>query len=101
MVGTMFDSIRKVYRVNGQCTNCGDFQEISIPKGITVEEYLKSIASKCNNCGCSTLRLHKIEKIVGENISDSEVRPEYINKLKRIEKEGYGKVNSSIHLRKI
>jgi len=40
-----------------------------------------------------------IAKIViecGENILEPELRPEYLEKLKRIEKEGYGKTFKSI-----
>jgi hypothetical protein len=40
-----------------------------------------------------------IAKIViecGESILEPELRPEYLEKLKRIEKEGYGKTFSSI-----
>ena len=40
-----------------------------------------------------------IAKIViecGENIIEPELRPEYLKKLKRIEKEGYGKTFSSV-----
>ncbi|MBI2137896.1 DUF2683 family protein [Candidatus Woesearchaeota archaeon] len=38
----------------------------------------------------------KIVMACGKNILEPELRPEYLNKLKRIEKEGYGKTFGSI-----
>ena len=52
---TLFDSLRKVYPVSVKCSNCDLKFEMKIPKGKTIEEYLKSEAALCENCGCSTL----------------------------------------------
>ena len=57
---TLFDAIRKQYTVNVKCTNCGTKFELRIPKGKTIADYLKSEASVCENCGCSTLAEIKI-----------------------------------------
>ena len=55
MAKSLFDNLKKVYRINVKCTNCGEFLELSIPKGVTIESYLKSDISRCNNCGVSSL----------------------------------------------
>lgn len=52
---TLFDSLRKVYNVPVRCSNCEQKFELKIPKGKTIEEFLKSQASSCENCGCATL----------------------------------------------
>ena len=54
---TLFDDLKKKYRVNVTCSNCGSFSELTIPKGITIAEFFKSGQGKCQNCGCSTLKL--------------------------------------------
>jgi len=40
--------------------------------------------------------LNIILKVYGENFLEPEVRPEYLERLRKIEKEGYGKTFSSI-----
>jgi rRNA maturation endonuclease Nob1 len=52
---TLFDQLKKVYTVSCKCTNCNHKFELKIPKGTTIENYLKSEASICESCGCSTL----------------------------------------------
>jgi len=52
----LLDSLKKIYKLNVVCTNCGDFMEVSIPKGMTIEDYLLSEKAKCTNCGCNTIR---------------------------------------------
>jgi transcription elongation factor Elf1 len=45
----------KKYKIQVRCKNCGEVQEVSVPKGITIEDYFKQGMGKCENCGCSTL----------------------------------------------
>jgi len=52
---SLFDAIKKVYTVHVKCSNCNHKFELRIPKGTTIEIYLKSEASSCENCGCATL----------------------------------------------
>lgn len=54
-MGSLVDDIRKIYRVNYKCKNCGAYGEVVIPKGVAVEVYFKSNQSKCGNCGCTAL----------------------------------------------
>jgi NAD-dependent SIR2 family protein deacetylase len=62
MAGTLFDSIKKSYKVSVKCTNCHEFAEISVPKGVTIEEFMKSEKSKCPSCGCNTLEKYTFPK---------------------------------------
>jgi hypothetical protein len=52
---TLFDNLKKVYAVSVKCDNCGTKFELKIPKGKTIDAYLKSEACSCENCGCATL----------------------------------------------
>ena len=52
---TLFDNLKKVYATSVKCTNCGLRFEVKIPKGKTIDAFLKSEASSCENCGCATL----------------------------------------------
>jgi hypothetical protein len=52
---TLFDNLKKVYSIPVKCKNCEQKFELKIPKGKTIEEFLKSEASVCSNCGCATL----------------------------------------------
>ena len=54
-MATLFDSIKKVYKINTRCKNCQQFSEMSIPKGVTIESYLKSEISRCPVCGVAAL----------------------------------------------
>ncbi len=40
--------------------------------------------------------MHLILKAYGENFLEPEIRPEYLKKLEKIRKEGYGKTFSSV-----
>ena len=62
MAPTLFDRLSKVYKVRVVCSNCGEFQELRIPKGEKVKEYVESEAAKCENCGCDSLRLKETKK---------------------------------------
>lgn len=52
---TLFDTIRKRYTIKTKCLNCGYIQDTSIPKGKTIDSWIKSQGCVCDNCGCSTL----------------------------------------------
>ena len=52
---TLFDALKKVYNVTVKCSNCGHKFELKVPKGTLIENYLKSEASSCENCGCASL----------------------------------------------
>jgi len=40
------------YVVKLKCSNCGFLNDTKIPKGITVEEFIKTGSFKCDNCSC-------------------------------------------------
>lgn len=52
---TLFDFVKKAYRISLKCTNCGLRQEVSIKKGITIKEAINDKQIVCENCGCATL----------------------------------------------
>ena len=52
----------KNYRVRVKCNNCGEIQELSIPKGETVDNYMKDERAICTLCGCNTLELKRGDK---------------------------------------
>jgi len=52
----------KNYRIKVRCSNCGEIQELSIPKGNTVDVYMKDERAICSLCGCNTLILKKGDK---------------------------------------
>jgi hypothetical protein len=47
------DLFKKKYNQNVWCNNCNSHSEVSIPKGVTLTQYVESGA--CPNCGCITL----------------------------------------------
>ena len=54
--------LSKIYKVRAKCSNCGEIQELSIPKGETVNNYMKDDRAVCLVCGCNTLELKKGDK---------------------------------------
>jgi Zn ribbon nucleic-acid-binding protein len=52
---TILDNIRKRYVVQAKCSNCSEVQEVSVPKGMTIENFFKDGDGKCSSCGCATL----------------------------------------------
>lgn len=52
---TLFDTLRKIYTIKAKCSNCNHIFELKIPKGTMIDNYLKSEASLCENCGCASL----------------------------------------------
>ena len=63
---SLIDSFRKGYPVTTECSNCLTIQEINVPKGLTIEEFMGRETARCKYCGCSnTLRkipTRKVEK---------------------------------------
>ena len=54
-MSSLFDNIRKVYKIQVICTNCDELTEANIPKGMLVVDFLKD-KGRCNNCGTISLR---------------------------------------------
>lgn len=55
------DRFKKWYLVKVRCYNCGNTQDCKVPKGSTIDTYLKTEAAQCENCGNPTLR--RIERV--------------------------------------
>ncbi len=66
-MATLLDNLKKVYRINVKCKNCGEFSQLSIPKGITIDNYLIDDMSKCPMCGCNTLKRYETKKGAGQD----------------------------------
>jgi len=49
------DLFKKKYAANVWCNNCNSHQEVQIPKGTSITQFMESATGKCNNCGCNTL----------------------------------------------
>lgn len=47
------DMFRKKYNANVWCNNCNTHSEVSVPKGVTLNQFADG--GSCPNCGCSTL----------------------------------------------
>lgn len=52
---TFADIFKKKYKSNCYCNNCQTYQEVEIPKGITVAQFIEGNTGKCGNCGCNVL----------------------------------------------
>lgn len=46
---------KKKYVTNCWCNNCSTHQEVQIPRGVSVAQFVESGTGKCGNCGCNTL----------------------------------------------
>ena len=55
------DRFKKFYEVPCRCYNCGFMQTCKIPKGNTIDSWLKTADALCSNCGNPTLR--RIERV--------------------------------------
>jgi hypothetical protein len=49
------DIFNKKYTSNCWCNNCQTHQEVQIPKGVSITQFIESATGKCNNCGCNSL----------------------------------------------
>lgn len=60
---TLIEDIKKgfakTYSVKAHCSNCGNFVEVNIKRGITIRDYFNSPEGICSNCGCTGLILFK------------------------------------------
>jgi len=56
-----FKKFNRGYRARVKCTNCNEIQELNIPKGETVKNYIESDRALCTTCGCNTLELKKAD----------------------------------------
>lgn len=52
---TFADLFKSKYKAQAWCNNCKTHQEINVPKGVTLTQFLEGNTGKCNNCGCNTL----------------------------------------------
>lgn len=50
-------NFKKTYTIKAKCANCKVLQDLTIPKGRQIADFLKSEECLCDNCGCSTLTL--------------------------------------------
>jgi hypothetical protein len=75
---TLIDNFRKSYAITVECTNCLQIMELSVPKGVTIEEFLGRESAKCKFCGCSTLK-----KIPTRKVEKEAERKELFNLKKR------------------
>lgn len=56
-----FKKLNKSYRVRVKCSNCNEIQELSIPKGEQVQNFIDSERALCCICGCNTLQIKKAD----------------------------------------
>lgn len=47
---------KKFYKSKARCENCGTIQEVNVPVGRTIDEYVDSDEATCKNCQCATLK---------------------------------------------
>ena len=47
------DMFKKKYNANVWCNNCNTHSEVSVPKGVTLNQFVEN--GPCPNCGCATL----------------------------------------------
>lgn len=52
---TIADLFNKKYKSTVWCNNCSTHQEVNIPKGVSIAQFVESGTGKCGNCGCNTL----------------------------------------------
>ena len=60
---SILNSLKKIgkkfnttYTVKAQCYNCGEYQELDVPKGSTIDSFIASSAATCKNCETASLR---------------------------------------------
>ena len=51
----LIDIFKKTYIGQVWCNNCSTSQEIQIPKGTTIAQFIEGNTGKCGICGCKTL----------------------------------------------
>lgn len=44
--------MKKTYKVQIKCWNCGEINFLEIPEGTTIDDFLDK--NNCYNCGCHT-----------------------------------------------
>ena len=56
-MGILGNSIPKTsYDIFIKCSNCKATGKRAVPKGTSIEEYMKSENAKCKSCGCKTIK---------------------------------------------
>lgn len=56
-MATLLDKLRKKYTILARCKNCQTIQEISIPKGVSIEQFFGDGMGSCDNCGVNQLEV--------------------------------------------
>jgi len=72
MAFTLFDKFKKVYTAMTRCYNCGHSEQCKIPKGNTIDSWLRTPEAVCENCGNATLR--RVEKVIAPIEAQSPIR---------------------------
>ena len=49
---TFVDDLSKRYSITIKCGNCSCVNDIKIPKGIAIQDFIKQNKALCKNCGC-------------------------------------------------
>jgi len=49
------DMFKKKYTASCYCNNCETYQDVEIPQGVTIIQFIEGNTGKCNNCKCNTL----------------------------------------------
>jgi hypothetical protein len=49
------DLFKSKYTTQVWCNNCQTYQEVQIPKGVSIAQFIDGNTGKCNNCGCCCL----------------------------------------------
>jgi formate dehydrogenase maturation protein FdhE len=59
-----FSKLSRSYIVRVSCANCGQLQDLKIPKGERKEQYLKK--GICETCGCDNVLVLREEELKKE-----------------------------------
>ena len=61
MSKSLLQMFQNKYSVFGKCLNCGKKQQIKIPRGILVSDFLEDQDGTCLNCGCNSLVVKSLD----------------------------------------
>lgn len=75
----LMDAFKKKYTANCWCNNCSTHQEVQVPKGVTLAQFVESGTGKCGNCGCNTLvadyeQIDEFRRLVPRNSTQQRVQ---------------------------
>ena len=69
-----FNKLSKSYVVRVSCTNCGQLQDLKIPKGERKEQYMKK--GVCETCGCDNVLVLREDEIKREEAEKKKSKKE-------------------------